>query len=98
MQKELLKKYAALRAKREALEAEEAEMKSLIVEDMQKNSLDKIESEFGMFTVCVKTSYKYTDKVKELEEKVKLAKIKEEEQGKAKASETSYLRYTPKSE
>jgi len=98
MQKELLKKYADLRAKREALEAEEDELKAEIVKDMQKNKLKKLESEFGVFTVATRTTYKYTGKIKELEEKVKLAKLKEEEQGKAEASETTHLRYTPKSE
>lgn len=86
-----LKKYAALRSKIEALQNEELELKAEILEYLQKQKLEKVESDYGKFTVASRRNYKYSDRVAELEEKVKMAKDKEVQKGIAKESITNYL-------
>lgn len=86
-----LKKYATLRAKIEVLQNEESELKAQILEDLQKQKLDKVVSDYGKFTVASRKSYKYSQKVIDLEEKVKIAKDKEVLKGIAKESITNYL-------
>ena len=95
MDKKTLKRYAEVREAIKELEAKEAEIKSEIVEDMQKNKLDKVESDFGMFTLASRKSWKFSDKVVALEEKLKIAKFTEQEKGIAKSSETTYMVYKP---
>ena len=70
-------------------------MKADILLAMEKEGEEKVESAYGSFTVGHREMWTYTEKVKELEEKVKLAKVKEEEQGKAKAKVTDYLLFKP---
>lgn len=94
MNNALLKKYQKLRIEREALEKEENELKAQIVATMQNDGVSKEETTWGTFTIGCRTSYKYSDKVKALEEKVKLAKVKEEQKGTATPSTTEYLVYT----
>ncbi len=91
MEKTLLKKYVSIRAKREAIEKEENAIREEILLEMQKNKLEKVESSFGNFTVGSRKTWSYSPKVTNLEEKVKVAKFKEQERGIAKASETNYL-------
>lgn len=94
MDSTLLAEYQALRKKREDLELQESVLKEQIVIAFHKNKQVKSEGEYGTFTLASRTSYKYTEKVKALEEKVKLAKVKEEQKGIALPSVTEYLVYT----
>lgn len=96
MDNKLLQQYSAVRAKMSALEEEEGLLKLAILNDLEKSGLEKVESVFGKFTVSQRVNYIYSTKIKELEEKVKLAKIKEQEQGKAKEKITKYLTFTNK--
>lgn len=86
--------YSALDRELKKLEEEKETLRSQIISDLQSQSVDKVETDYGTFTVAHRVSYTYTDKVKALEEKVKLAKVKEEQKGLAEAKETQYLRYT----
>lgn len=94
MEPKLLKQYQALREKREGIEAEEALLKAEIVASLKKAGIEKTETNWGTFTIASRTSYKYSEKVKALEEKVKLAKVKEEQKGTATPSVTEYMVYT----
>lgn len=94
MDKGMTKRYAALQAKIAALEGERDGLKIEILEAMDVAGVTKEKTIFGTFTCAFRTSYRYTSKIKELEEKLKLAKIKEEQQGTAKASKTTYLVFT----
>lgn len=94
MNNALLRKYQDIRFKREQLEKEENEIKDQVVKYMQLEGISKEETTWGTFTIASRTSYKYSDKVKALEEKVKLAKVKEEQKGTATPSTTEYLVYT----
>ena len=97
MEKELLKRYATIKDKMRQLQDEELFLKEQILSDLKKNKLAKVESNFGNFTICTRYNWEYTDKVTTLEEKIKLAKLKEQEKGIAKATETNYLLFKPNS-
>lgn len=94
MQNKLLERYADIKEQKKALETEEKLLSQEIMNQMEKEDVDKYDAGFGKFTIVAKTSYEYTESVKKLEEKVKLAKHKEEEQGKAKKVESTYLKFT----
>lgn len=96
MDNKLLQRYSDLRAKMSALAEEESLLKLQILEGLEREGSKKIETVFGKFTLSQKVNYIYTSKVRELEEKVKLAKIKEQEQGKAKEKIIKYLTFTNK--
>lgn len=88
---ELYKKYATLKSKIKELQEEEETMKDEILKDMKKNKTVKEQKEFGIFTVCNKSSWSYSDKIKTLKEKIKIAEFKEQEQGIAEEKVTNYL-------
>ena len=95
MNKTTYEQYADIKRKMKALEEEEAILKSLLLKDLEANNADKIAFEFGKFTRSTRTSYKYSDKVLTLQEKVKLAQLREEEKGIAKEVKSHYLTFTP---
>lgn len=91
MDNALYKKYATLKDKIKALQLEEDELKEEIVKDMKKNKTIKEQKEYGTFTICNKSSWTYSDGLKAKEEKLKIAKFKEQEQGIAEEKVTNYL-------
>lgn len=88
---ELLKDYASLKRQMAALEEQEKVLKVAVMAELEKNKLDKAETEFGRFSLATRKNYSYSGKVEEMEEKVKLAKLKEVEKGVARVNETHYL-------
>ena len=91
MQKELLKEYVKLETKFKELEEQKKALREEIVQAMRKEKMEKVETDFGSFTICYKSSYAYTDAIKKLEDKVKIAKIKEQEKGIAEKTTSEYL-------
>lgn len=91
MEQTKYKQYADIKLQIRFLEERAEELNKEIVADMQDNKVEKVETEFGKFTICTKKTWKFSPKVKSLEEKVKLAKIDEQERGIAKAEESNYL-------
>lgn len=91
-----LKEYAKLQAQIKELEGKRDTIKLEIIDGFHKEGIDKVESDYGRFTIANRTSYTYSEKVKALETKVKLQKIKEEETGVAEARNTEYLVFAPK--
>jgi len=94
MNSTLLKQYAATEIKYKALEAERNELKSQIMEEMKSEKLAKVESKFGKFTIASRPVYTYSDKVAALIDKVKVAKVKEEQKGIAISTPTEYVLFT----
>ena len=94
MNKVQLKAFAKLQGQIKELEGKRDQMKADIVEAMTTEGTTKQETEWGTFTVAARRNYKYSQKVSDLNDKVKLLKIKEEENGTAKVSITEYLVYT----
>jgi hypothetical protein len=93
--KNIYKDYAQLRRDIALFEEREEALRAMILKDMQDNKMVKEEFEFGKFTVGSRKNYTYSKKIKDMEDKVKIAKNKEVEQGKAKAQETNYVVYKP---
>ena len=91
MDKAIYKRYAEIKGQMKALEEEEAFLKTALLKDLK----DKVAFEFGKFTYSTRVSYKYSDKVLTLQEKVKLAQLKEQEKGIAKEVKSHYLTFTP---
>lgn len=96
MNKTLSKKYAKLSAQIKALEAEQKLLKLTIMESMEQEGLEKVLTDIGSFTRAHKTSWKYSDAVAKMNEKLKMAQLKEQQKGVAKKSETEYLLFTAK--
>jgi len=77
--KELLEKYSNLKTSQKAIEIELKEISPIIMGMMEGEGVDKLESDFGTFTIANKTTYTYSEKVTKLQEEEKAngtAKIK----------------------
>ena len=94
MKKELFARYAKIEQEFRILEAEKSEVRRLILDDLKKNRLDKVESDYGNFTVGQKTTWVYSPKVLLLQEKLKITQVKEQEKGIAKPNVSEYLLFT----
>jgi|SRR3990167_3793524 len=90
----LYKKYANLNQKLLALEEEKQSLCAEILAEMKKNDTEKDSTSYGTFSVMRISRWTYTEAVTKLEEKVAIAKIKEQQKGIAKAKITENLRYT----
>ncbi len=93
---DLYKEYAVLKAEQHLLEDKISEVNKKIVEDMASRETSESDTVWGKFTIATKKRYEYSDKVADLEERVKLAKLDEQERGKAKVVESNYLVFSPK--
>jgi hypothetical protein len=82
----------ALKLQKE-IDAQVTALKAEMLAYLQERGATKVTTEYGSFTVATRTSYTYTEAVKKLEEKTKLAKVKEEQKGLAQARETHYIVY-----
>ena len=94
--KNLYQQLAMAQAKRKEMEAQEAQIKLQIIEQMEASGEMQVVTEYGKATVSHRTSYTYSEKVSAMAEKLKLAKVKEEQKGIATPSVTTYLTFTPK--
>lgn len=90
--------YATLTAQIALLEAQKNALKLEIISAMNEAGESSKDTVWGKFTAYYTSSWTYTDAVKKLEEKVKIAKIKEEQKGIAKRKVSQALRYTARKE
>lgn len=93
MQTKLLAQYHLIEQEYKAIEGKRQALREKIVETLKKEGLEKIESDYGSFTVARRSTWVYSKTVKNIEEKLKIAKTKEQQKGIAKSSETEYLLY-----
>jgi predicted transcriptional regulator len=93
MQSKLYSEYAVIDAQIKKLEAQKEDMRISILKDLMDNGIENHETVSGIFSIVHKTKWKYTDSVKKLEDKVKIAKIHEEKKGTAIPEETSFLMF-----
>lgn len=89
-------KYVELEKQLAVIEEEKKVLREQILSGLVKRGVEKDETDVGTFTVCRKTTWEYTEAVKKLKDKVKLAEIDEQEKGKAKANVTEYIKFTEK--
>lgn len=94
MKNDLFKQLVEVKNTIKALQEQEDALKGKIIDELKNNNIDKLENDLGKFTIANRTSYTYSEKVQGMEEKVKLAKLKEVEKGIAEVSITNYLLYT----
>jgi hypothetical protein len=95
MDKAKYERYAEIKKTIKALQDEEDTIKAFIMKDFKENDIDKVAFEFGKFSQASRVSYKYSDKVNTMQEKIKLAQLKEQEKGIAKQVVSHYLTYKP---
>ena len=95
MKNELLKKYSELELAFTKLEEERNTLRNEIVKQFVTHKVEKEETAYGSFSLARRSTYLYTDKIKLLEDRVKIAKHKEVEKGLAKEKVTEYLIYKP---
>ena len=81
MDEKKLEQYSDLQYELKRIEEAMSILKEDIIQDLNKNKLDKITSPFGSFYFTYRKKFNYSDKVKQLEEKVKEQKKIEEEKG-----------------
>src|SRR3990167_1683930 len=108
MNKKPFQEYSKLEDKIKGLEQEKLALRELCLEEMQKEKVDQVKSDFGTFSITERKSWTYSPKVAKqekevksrydtlilpLENEVKELKKKEEESGVAKAKISSSLRY-----
>lgn len=94
MNKSLYEKYIEIDALYQKIEADRESIRGQILDALVKNDLERDETAYGIFSVASKKKWTYTDRVKELEEKVKLQKVKEEKHGDATVEIGHYLKFT----
>ena len=90
--------YANIKLQIKDLELKEEILKKEIVEDMLSRETDSVETEQGKFSFRNLKKWKYSEKVAELEEDVKVQKAKEEENGEATCTESKSLAFTSRKE
>ncbi len=93
MQIEILKRYSEIKQQIRSLEDEESLLKDIIIKEMGEEKVKTYPTVFGKFTVAEKLNWIYSPKVKSLEEKLKIAKIDEQESGRAQVKIKKYLTF-----
>jgi hypothetical protein len=91
----LYEEYALRKAKMTELENQEAELRTLILEEMLEKGEEIVETAVGSFKKATLKKWTYTDRVAELNEEFKAQKAKEESNGDATFVEQPSLRFTP---
>lgn len=92
----LFTEYSALQVELNRLEARKIELREKILLEMVTGNEKKIDTNFGSFSVATKKVWSYSPSVVKLEEKLKIARIKDQKKGTATAEENKYLVYNEK--
>lgn len=95
MRQNLYRDLAKIKAQIEELEAKQAQIRLSIIEGMEASGDMQVVNQYGKVTISQRAKYTYSEKINALEGKVKLAKIKEQQSGAAKATYTTVLIFTP---
>lgn len=95
MTKETMELYATLEAQKREIEERQATIKDDALVFLKEQGLDKVESDFGSFKVVPRKTWKYTEKVAELDAATKAQKKLEEEDGSATAEVKESLTFYP---
>lgn len=87
--------YADVDAQIKALELKKEQLRPFIIEKMNEQNMQKVETEIGSFSVNQLKKWSYPESIVELGEEFKAAKAKAESTGEATFEETPSLRFTP---
>jgi len=98
MNKEIFERYATIKNKIKDLTEEAKLIEKEVQEEMVKEEADSIKSPIGTFSIVRRLRWIYSDKVKELEVKLKATKKIEEEDGTATSTESTGLMFRARKE
>ena len=93
---EKLKLYMKLKIQIKGLEEEAKELVPEIIDSMQSDDLDKINSPMGSLSLSIRKMYKFSDKVVDAEKNIKKLKSEEIAEGTASVEEFPMLKFTVK--
>ena len=93
METKIISRYEEIKIQIKELEAEAKVLEPSIVETLEGLREGQVRTERGLFYFTNRVTYKYSDKVKDKEAKVKELKKKEEEDGTAEGVEKQSLSY-----
>ncbi len=93
---EVYKRYADLRRELEIIQEIEESLRATILADLKTRGVEKEQRDASTFAVVKRSSWEYTERVDKLEDKVKIAKVREQERGEATETISESLRYTTK--
>jgi hypothetical protein len=88
---ELYKELAELLRLQKEIDEKVTTAKTALLEKMQESGEEKTVTEWGAFTLASRKSYTYSPTIKKMEGEVKLAKVKEEQDGTAEVKTTNYI-------
>jgi len=90
----LMSEYVVLENEFKILERRREDLRKELMEKFLDEHIDKVEDPIlGSFTLAYRSLWTYSKAVKKIEERLKIAKVKEQQKGTAKATEISYLVY-----
>lgn len=93
MEKEQLEQYAHLKQEEKRIAEAIKQLGPLVLEQIKQSGHDKVKSSFGTFSITKRRSYKYSDRVRGIEDGLKTAKAQEEADGTAEVVEKESLAY-----
>lgn len=96
MDKKLIRAYLRNETKIKTLEALRNSMRESIKEEMEAHNFQKVQSDYGTFSIGSKSTWKYSDSIKAEIEKLKVKKMKEEKSGIAEETVSTFLRFQEK--
>ena len=94
MDKKIYEEYAVLDAQIKLLTEQKNKLRANIVDDLVSKEVKVLDSSVGKFAITNLKTWKYTDKVSELEEEFKAQKATEQSTGDATFEEKPSLRFT----
>ena len=94
--KENFKKYADIKNKIKALTQDAKLIEAEIKEELVEADVKKVNSDFGTFSVTTRTTWKYTENVDAIKNKLKEEQKAEQDSGVATSTEASSLMFRAK--
>jgi len=95
MNKDTMELYAKLEEEKRKIEERQAEIKEEALTFLKEAGSDKIESDFGSFTIVARKTWKYSEKIAELDKTLKTQKKTEETDGTATAEVKESITFYP---
>lgn len=96
MNKEIFKQYADIKNEIKSLSEKAEEIEKQVSEEMMKEEVEEVKSDFGTFFFTARKTWTYPDYVKIAEDATKAAKKQAETNGDAKFIEKKSLTYRSK--
>jgi len=93
MDKNKLKRYSDLKLQEKALKAQMSILNSEILQMLNDENADKIESDFGVFTLVPKKTWKFSDSIDTAKKNIKMLQEEEQADGTATYTESHYLMF-----